>query len=566
MKRKLNFFPALLVLFFCMNVSSQDILIVEPGVGTLNAAIKANGGNKIYQLRAESWYQLDEIIEIVDYHLQIIGEVPSGGKMPATLQTNIDAGGAVFSKMFDIKGDFTLKNVYVVNADLGGVVAQECINQSKDNGRIIIQNCILDPISKGNGIKVTSASTKTYFTDNLVVRQGHRTGLWDGFVFDHWNGNGDIGYDTIYVENNTFVCIGSGIHNSNFNHNKHGYEKFNHNTIALVKCMIDWGVWEEEFYWTNNLMFDVATRLVPRSWNTSLPAMDAAAPNVGLIFADTIPGETLPSERVQYIQYNMLYRNPGFTTLLNDLNTKGAADGKSPLYLLPWVWPVDSSGVSRETAIFNDKVSFPNFQLGNNLENIDPQWEDELIYKMSDSLVSWMNYATQTGDMGYPSDQYPPASKWANWHWDLDGDPSYNQAWPVFNGKYKNPQLLSASIEGLPLGDLNWFPEKKAIWEANKIAVDIHMHSGSTEKLSLGTGIADKQKASTFSIYPNPVNDNIRISKQADEIHIYEISGRKIKSVTNTSSISVSDFPEGMYLLQIKTGNEISTEKFIIKK
>ncbi len=90
----------------------------------MNAAVATYGGDKIYELTAGEWYQLDAPIENVDYHLQIIGSEPAEpGGMPATLQTGSDVNGAVFSNMFDAKGDITLKNIYFVNADLNAQVA-----------------------------------------------------------------------------------------------------------------------------------------------------------------------------------------------------------------------------------------------------------------------------------------------------------------------------------------------------------------------------------------------------------------------------------------------------------
>ena len=97
----------LIALFFVListGVFAQDVLVVKPGVGTLNAAIEANGGDKIYQLTAGEWYGLSGPIENVGYHLQIIGAAPAvEGGMPATLQTGSDINGVPFIKMFDAK-------------------------------------------------------------------------------------------------------------------------------------------------------------------------------------------------------------------------------------------------------------------------------------------------------------------------------------------------------------------------------------------------------------------------------------------------------------------------------
>ncbi len=60
-------FAALLI---SISAIAQDVLVVPPGDGTLNTAIDANGGDKIYQLQAGQWYGLTGVIENVDYHLQ----------------------------------------------------------------------------------------------------------------------------------------------------------------------------------------------------------------------------------------------------------------------------------------------------------------------------------------------------------------------------------------------------------------------------------------------------------------------------------------------------------------
>lgn len=568
---------------------AQDILVVEPGVGTLNAAIAANGGNKIYQLQAGQWYQLDAIVENVDFHLQIIGEEPEEGEMPATLQTNADAEGAVFGNMFNALGDITLKGIYVVNADLTGVVGGPLVVQNDSLGLTVIDNCILDPVSNGNTIIHNGARTRTYFTNNLVLRMGHQLNPNDGHFFVA-NGSSGLGLDTLYVENNTFVCMGTNMFAGNFANVVHGYIKFNHNTWVMQKSQFDWSVWEETYIFTNNLLFDAQTQPWAANWQP-MPGADPSQPKPTLIMADTIPGETLPSTRQQFWEYNLHYRNPKFYTLLDELNEWADANGKPRLNYMSFLWPEDSinatnpNNIPRETILFANDEAFPNWKEGNNIHDVDPMFEDPKIYEHSDKFVEWTRPASMIHALGDASDNYPPASEWPQYHWDLDGDPAINEAWPVFNGKYTNPELLRASIENLPLGDLNWFPEKKALWEAQKDEIDAHIHAGNEEKFIL-TSVKPEINKSEFSAecYPNPFTKETTISfelkaRSEVEVSIINLIGQKVttllqmekmvgshKVIWNGTDNSGNKVNSGIYFYNISTESGSQTGSIVYTK
>ncbi len=562
--RKINSLFILLAAFMIqMNVSAQDVLVVEPGVGTLNAAITANGGNKIYQLKAGEWYQLDGIVENVDYHLQIIGEVPAAGAVPATLQTNADAGGAVFGKMFDAKGDITLKNVYFVNADLSGVLPERFMTASDSGSRVIIDNCILDPVSGNNGIVIEGGNAKVYFTNNKAIRTGHQLNPNCGHFFI--TDGAPYSLDTLLVENNTFVCAGTTLWAGGFNKYAQNYVKWNHNSIILQKSQIKWSIWEKDYFWTNNLMFDVQTQ----PWNTPwqpMPGADVSKPKPCLIYADTIPGEVLPSTRTSLVAFNLHYRNPKLYTLVDQLNVQGKADGKTHIYLMPMIWPSDSLAICRETEMYANKTAFPKWDYNNTITDVDPLFVDQNIYKHSDSLAKWTDYATQIHAMGYPSDNYPAASLWTQWHWDPDGDVSNNSTWPVFNGVYTKADLLTASSESLPLGDLNWFPTQKALWMANKAKADAHLATVPNTRIDLTVGVKNTV-LNSVNVYPNPVADVLYVSGNIkSDISIITVDGRLARSVKNATSVNVSDLSNGVYIVRINQNGASSSQKILISK
>lgn len=551
---------------------AQTKIVVEPGVGTLNAAITANGGNAIYELKAGEWYQLNAIIENNGYHLQIIGQEPAvAGGMPATLQTGDDAGGATFGTMFNSLGDITLKNIYFVNADLTGVIGGVFLTSSSTNSRIVVDRCIIDPVGLISFANITGGNSKTYFTNNLALRHGHQLNPNDGHFFITDNASG-VGFDTLLVQNNTFVCMGTNMQASGFTKYTNNFTKWDHNTFVEQKSQIDWSVYEKQFYWTNNLMFDMQTQ----AWNTPwapMPGADKGLPLPCLIYADTIPEEVAsmkagtPSSTIQFVEYNTHYRNPLFYSQLAALNVQGKLDGKTAIYYMPIIWGMDSVNVSRETKLFNNApVSFPYWKYGNTTTDVDPQWVDTRIYTMSDNYVKWTLPATQIHAMGYPAGNFPPASAWTQWHWDPDGDVSNNSTWPVFNGVYTNAAMLTGSIEGLPLGDLNWFPSKKAIWTQHKAEIDAHIHAADPSKITVWTGIKNV-KADSFSIYPNPAKDILKINgAKSAQVTISTLDGRRVKTVDHVSEVNISGLANGTYIVTIREGQKVSTQKLIIEK
>jgi hypothetical protein len=387
-----------------------------------------------------------------------------------------------------------------VNADFNGSIANFLMDINAAGATINIDKCVIDPVSLSLGIQSNQANVNINFTNNLAMNHGHELSPNDGHFFVT-----NAAMNNLLVENNTFVAMGTTMHMGQFNGKTDGAVKWNHNTWVMQKSQLDWSNYESTYIFTNNLMYDFNTQVWSQAWQP-MPGGDPSAPKPGLIYADMLPGETLPSTRQQYIEYNGHTRNPGFYTLLATLNAVNAADGVVPLTYMPLVWDAtynetnpDVKFRSRETILFANKTDFPKWNYGNTIDNINPQFEDPKIYQHSNNFVLWTDPASRVHAMGKDPLSVPPVTSWAKWHWDEDGDPGNNVAWPVFNGKYTNPQLLTGSIESLPLGDLNWFPAEKAIWLANKPAIEAHIAAGNTGKIAMISDVCGLKPTATFT-------------------------------------------------------------------
>ena len=81
---------------------------------------------------------------------------------------------------------------------------------------------------------------------------------------------------------------------------------------------------------------------------------------------------------------------------------------------------------------------------------------------------------------------------------------------------------------------------------------------------NLGTGEFTKL---VLAVYPNPVSDvlNIRTEDEVLKVTVYDISGKSINTQFNNNQINVSDFTNGMYIINIVTDKANYVQKFIKK-
>jgi hypothetical protein len=202
-------------------------------------------------------------------------------------------------------------------------------------------------------------------------------------------------------------------------------------------------------------------------------------------------------------------------------------------------------------------ADFPKFREANTIYDVDPGFVDTRINAFTKDVAS-------SGLFWYRMNHFltgtnPAIQKSA--FWDVDGWAGtsvamYPTVWPRWDGRYTNPTLLTASNAGLPLGDLNAFPDKKAIWQANKVRIANHIKSLSTNKLDL-TGLNSYKMESSVRIFPNPVSDYMRIeaANPMNSVKIYSTAGSLVKEINVTGdklNINVSDLNKGFYLVEVK--------------
>lgn len=589
MMKKFNFVSIIgTVLIGLSSISfAQDTLMVSPGLGTLNAAIIANGDAKIYKLQAGKWYGLDAIIEAGPElsGLVIIGEKTSG--LPAIIQVGNAADGSVFPSLINTFTDLTLKNVFLADQDFSGTIGTIVMNLNAAV-RIVVDNCVIDPagINYTFGGGASGDHSKLFLTNSLIIRNGYIASPNDGGWIQ------GMQLDTCWIENNTFVSSGQDLLARGFHSQPNNdFIWINHNTILWHDVWLKKSYNDENFFFTNNLMVDPSIYAQMWAWGQFFPDYKQGNTMLSLTCIDTAAyddgtgkflNETLPSQRKVFWQRNLQYNSPQLKSLIT--NTKTVYNGE--LYLIPMLWdqntpsdyapmpiasPADSS---RENRILNDDTNWPFMKYNHNMYDIEPQFVDSKIVHMEDSVGTFIK--GWFGKFVYGDAEIDPATL-PGYNWDIDlwnGVPiaEYPVTWPRFNGAYTNPALLTASTEALPLGDLNWFPTQKARWESEKELIEAHILALNEAQYVITTGVKEISNENLFSAYPNPGRDVITV-KSANElksVKVYDVAGKLIQKIemqnSFTKNIDIANLTKGVYILKAesKTG-ENYTSKFVKK-
>ncbi|MEJ5351854.1 MAG: T9SS type A sorting domain-containing protein [Melioribacteraceae bacterium] len=445
-----------LILIPTQKVSAQqgDTLVVEyldsQGnfvVDALTNAIKNDTlrpAGRVYKLRAGGIYWVTEEIKNDGWHLRIVGEPPDPKdpeKFPAVIQRVSRPDGSVTARLITGGGSITFKNIYFIGCDDAGVqTAYQPIQVDASDSRFVFDRCIFERTNfalvawtgKNNDIIITNCVYR-----NLL--ESPPTQIWTGRGLSIWNDA-----DTVIIENNTFFNI--GFTSLQIESGAAKYLRFNHNTIVFNGRGINTTPWLYEAYFANNLLINPFWHGEAHN-QTELdsPNRDPRATTSGIFAFGALPTKYGPEQSRRILFANTAaWLDPQFINFFN----------ANDIRKQPFVGPVLKEDflnkyenmVVRDTFWLDQR---PNF----------PVYPSEIIPKMIENITGIRSGATEI----------------PTYFWNLPTNPDGTvcatcPSWPLpENFSYTEPAfLLTAGTDGLPLGDLNWFPDKKAIFEKNK--------------------------------------------------------------------------------------------------
>ncbi|MEX0813249.1 MAG: T9SS type A sorting domain-containing protein [Chitinophagales bacterium] len=166
--------------------------------------------------------------------------------------------------------------------------------------------------------------------------------------------------------------------------------------------------------------------------------------------------------------------------------------------------------------------------------------------------------------------------------------------------KYMVPNQFGTSLDPMQNGDMLSLSGKwglKNVYDKDELAVVFFVQNNSTKEVVQAdyinlkaepdvsipeeeTSISEMESGNTLKFYPNPAQNELYLSYEVknldakqSSIRIYDQMGRLVKefetgtlSGSNTFRINTANLSNGMYILQLQSGKEMTSEKFIIQK
>lgn len=524
----------------------------------VNTQITAPG---VYKVEAGKAYAFDGRIDLT---FEVTIEGPDNGWImkatnPPVLVNTPGADGAA-RNFFEIKegGSLTLKNVLFSGTNSNGEVAGTFVANTAGS-KLIVDNCVFTDWKdfalrnqyKGDNLSITN----TVFINGVRLSNSP----WGGFPLRM-----DVACKNVVLENNSVVNSGRLLANSGPFHNATIHEM--HNTY-LNQAVNGHEQRANEFITANNIFYNYHF-IGRKTENHSTGASNTydAYFTTWNYFADS--KDKLDSISL-YLGQNLFYRPQ---EVVDWFNTVG---GDSIALSLLWEHAnVDSFIIADD-----------NYTIGSNYAEMDPNFT---VHPGNiEAIVNYINGSWTN-----------PTADWVDWRItspvSFGGDGFPILSWPpAFDLSYSNSFLQKAGTDGLPLGDLNWFPEKKAEFLANRDAIVAAIRDSminakavydplTMDKTPLVTEIttsAEQLVSGEFDLsnYPNPFNQSTTIQFRLPQqskvtLSVYNVIGRKVfeaenelVSGTHLYHFDASKLSTGIYVYRINA-TTINGQNFVESK
>ncbi len=554
---------SLLVLFFAQNVlHGQDYMDVPP-VNDENEPILADviagdttetgeriNPNRIYRLQRGGIYVLTSTI-IANYPISFVAGGDESLRPPMIVRGKF-ADGVNIVPMMKLTGDGNrhyFKDIMFNAVDLDRTYDAEWIRGLEfegDDMSVTFEGCVFNAFT-GGATRFNGANAKIYIRDCIW-----RNGVWPTHMFVGQQVTMPaLPVDTLVVTNNTYFN-----NNSFWLFQENGLAKFaviEHNTIftSLIDMM--------RLRFTSNAYIRSNIFYGTHAYGDSEEAQagtwyETDGSPYSIISIYEVPSAILEEAGLTEAERTIVLTNNAYF---------------SPQPIKDyWNANADISGPAwmnfRTFGLFND-AGHPNFIADQNVE-VDPEFSDEamdewVVGKVADYCVTYRATLTPgdplSGDAGTNRnyDEHVGVDILAGIQWPLPENMAYTQA-----------DLLVGGHDGLPVGDLNWFPELRDQY---------------VEPTEITTGISEPMPVAHSGYVlsqnrPNPFDNSTIIGFTSPRagytsLKVYNIFGKVVKTLVNEElqkgtyhyDFETDKLSPGSYYYELKSGGFSSVKMMV---
>jgi len=482
------------------------------------------------------------------------------GDAPPILQGAIVQGGNTTGGI-NSGGDLLVKNCDVEIGNSAGGEGWGFFGFSGASERIEIDNCIMEH-NLWTVIGGPPAKESMFFKNDYFVNLDGYTCRRNGGVLDFFTGE-----DTIFVENCTTVNTQGSLWKTRPNLPVTRVV-FNHNDFIDCAGFIFMNSAGDHANYsvTNNVFVNVQLQgFAPVLEANDVGEVDVDSLPMGLV--NLKPDSMFLANGASFVaDKNLVFWDASLAAAIpSSLNSGSGVDGEKT-----WVSQMITMN-TRTANLFADKVHYPNLHNGTWITGTLPTFKNTDVL-FTTQLTTLKNYAIAAVDTGYTgtlTSYRQPGNKESDYYTYAD--------WPIpINLSYTDASLLNAGLGGFPVGDLNWFPTQYASWQAQEAG----------ELATIGNLMAvheaPQQVPQAFQLeqnYPNPFNPStdIRytIAKAGNvTLKVYNLLGQEIATLVNgyqaantyTVNFNATNLASGVYLYELRTGNNEVAKKMILMK
>jgi len=418
--------------------------------------------NRVYKLKTNGYYWESDDITNPGFPLRLVADPTDqigAGNFPPILQmtdTRVDNSTAALH-LITAGAEVTMKNIFITGRTITGAqTAYQPILFAASNSNYTIDGCIFEQ-SNFALIVFTGTGNKCVITNNKFRN------LEESPVTQQYTGRGiSIWADqaSVIIENNTFFNLGFVSFQMEGGSAK--YLRFNHNTVINSGrgVMSNSGDWWQNAYFANNLFINCWWQ-GERYADVNASGRDPREAHNGLFIVNPLPSGYGPEQgRRVVVAKEYAYLDPRYLAKYGSPDT------------IVRVWFTDP--VSTDDFWTPYKV---NGALGGHMYISDTTWLSSMPAGFADYLgdANWLQ----------PKNNVTGAT-FVDSAWSLITDVyagitggtqlfyhptvlATDETWPLPDpGGYTDATLKTAGTDGLPIGDLNWFPTQKATFLANQ--------------------------------------------------------------------------------------------------